>query len=203
MKRRLTYDEIITIIVNVVLVIHLLFNILFQSGDNLFRIILTIVTVFIAKVVFSVTFIRHCKLLYLLSLIFIIMAIYVGSVFNIYSYVYYYDKILHFVSGIIISILGFSIYARYTYKISDKLKPLFALIFILSFSVAMAGVWEIWEFSTDRLFGLNAQNNSLLDTMWDIIIGTIGSLIVLPMEYSCIKGRDIRFFKKLISEIIK
>ncbi|WP_252231573.1 hypothetical protein [Clostridium sp. ZBS15] len=203
MRRKLTYDEIITIIVSAILVIHLLFNILFQSGDNVFRIVLLIITIFIAKFVFSVTFIKHCKMIYLLILTFIIMAMYVGNVFDIYTYIYCYDKILHFVSGIIISVIGFSIYVNYTHKVSDKLNPLFSLIFILSFSIAMAGVWEIWEFSTDRLFGLNSQNNSLIDTMLDIIIGTLGSLTILPMEYSCIKGKNIRFFKRLISEIIK
>ena len=40
------------------------------------------------------------------------------------------------------------------------------------FSIAAAGVWEIWEFSTDMLFGFHSQNNSLIDTMMDIICGS-------------------------------
>ncbi|HBJ1650052.1 hypothetical protein [Clostridium botulinum] len=203
MKRRLTYDEVITIIISTILVFHLLFNVLFQSGDKMFRLLLVLVTVGIAKFIFSVTFMKHCKLIYILILTFIIMAMYVGNILNIYQYINHYDKILHFISGIIISILGFSIYINYTHKVCDKINPIFALIFIVSFSIAMAGVWEIWEFSTDRLFGFNSQNNSLIDTMLDIIMGTLGCLIILPMEYSYIKGRNIRFFRNLISEIIK
>lgn len=203
MKRKLTYDEIITIMVITILVIHLIFNILFQSGSAVFRVLLVIVTIFIAKFVFSVTFIKHCKIIYLLTVIFIIMAMYVGNILNIYTYIDHYDKILHFISGIIISILAFSLYINYTYKVSEKLNPIFALIFIISFSIAMAGIWEMWEFSTDRLLGFNSQNNSLIDTMLDIIMGTLGCLIILPMEYSYIKGKNIRFFKKLINEIIQ
>ncbi|NFU51367.1 hypothetical protein FDF76_12700 [Clostridium botulinum] len=203
MKRKLTYDEIITIVVITILVIHLIFNILFQSGSVVFRVLLVIVTIFIAKLVFSVTFIKHCKMIYLLTLTFIIMAMYVGNILNIYTYINHYDKILHFISGIIISILAFSIYINYTHKVSEKLNPIFALIFIISFSIAMAGIWEMWEFSTDRLLGFNSQNNSLIDTMLDIIMGTLGCLIILPMEYSYIKGKNIRFFRKLINEIIQ
>jgi hypothetical protein len=39
----------------------------------------------------------------------------------------------------------------------------------------MAGCWEIFEFTTDRLFGLYSQNGSLVDTMVDIICGTVGA----------------------------
>ena len=47
------------------------------------------------------------------------------------------------------------------------------VVFSLLFAIACAGVWEIWEFSTDQIFGFTAQNNSLHDTMWDIICGTV------------------------------
>ncbi len=97
MKRRLTYDEVITIIISTILVFHLLFNVLFQSGDKMFRLLLVLVTVGIAKFIFSVTFMKHCKLIYILILTFIIMAMYVGNILNIYQYINHYDKILHFI----------------------------------------------------------------------------------------------------------
>lgn len=203
MKRKLMYDEIITLLIIIILITHLLINVLFQSGNEIFRLLLIIITIIITKIIFSITFMKHCKLIYILSLIFIIMSMYVGNVFRIYKYIYYYDKILHFTSGIIISILAFSIYERYVYKVSDQIKPVFSLIFIMSFSIAMAGTWEMWEFSTDRIFGFNSQNNSLIDTMLDIIMGTVGAISILPIEYNYIKGKKILFFEKLISEIIK
>lgn len=203
MKRKLMYDEIITLLIIIILITHLLINVLFQSGNEIFRLLLIIITIITTKIIFSITFMKHCKLIYILSLIFIIMSMYVGNVFRIYKYIYYYDKILHFTSGIIISILAFSIYERYVYKVSDQIKPVFSLIFIMSFSIAMAGTWEMWEFSTDRIFGFNSQNNSLIDTMLDIIMGTVGAISILPIEYNYIKGKKILFFEKLISEIIK
>lgn len=33
----------------------------------------------------------------------------------------------------------------------------------------------LYEFTTDRLFGLLSQNGSLVDTMADIICGTVGA----------------------------
>ena len=62
----------------------------------------------------------------------------------------------------------------------EKRKLFFTiLIFVVIFATAVAGVWEIWEFTTDSLFGLVAQNDNLHDTMWDIICGTIVGIITM------------------------
>lgn len=50
--------------------------------------------------------------------------------------------------------------------------------FAFLFTVAMAGMWEIYEFTVDHLFGLHSQNGSLTDTMMDMICGTLGAVVV-------------------------
>ena len=57
---------------------------------------------------------------------------------------------------------------------------IFNFIFILSFSIAVAGIWEIAEFSMDRFTGSNLQHwldTGVIDTMEDIICGTLGGLV--------------------------
>jgi uncharacterized membrane protein YjdF len=49
--------------------------------------------------------------------------------------------------------------------------------FAFLFAVAMAGMWEIYEFTVDHLFELHSQNGSLTDTMMDMICGTLGALV--------------------------
>ena len=75
------------------------------------------------------------------------------------------------------------------------------VLFSIIFSIAGAAVWEIWEFSTDQLFGFLSQNNSLHDTMWDIICGTIGGIISCTFIYLHIKIKNIKFIQTIINEM--
>ncbi|MBW6408620.1 hypothetical protein [Clostridium weizhouense] len=201
MKKKMTYDHIITILVVIYLIIHLIYNILFQSGNKLWNISLIFIAIIAMKFIFSFTFMKKSKIMYMLGLIFIVMSIYLGNVLNIYTFISQYDKILHFVSGIILSVFGFSIYIYFEHKEQNKLNYKFAIIFTLMFSIAMAGIWEIWEFSTDQIFGLTSQHNSLFDTMMDIICGTIGGCLILPLVYIHIKNKKIKFLEVIIKEI--
>ncbi|MDD9268148.1 hypothetical protein ACFPES_14010 [Paenibacillus sp. GCM10023248] len=112
-------------------------------------------------------------------LLFIFIAMFMANEFGFYSVIPYLDKFEHLFSGVILCFIGLLIYE----KASDKenktvtLSAKVAIWLCLFFSVAMAGVWEIYEFTTDHLFGLHSQNNSLLDTMTDIICGSIGAVL--------------------------
>jgi uncharacterized membrane protein YjdF len=111
-------------------------------------------------------------------LFFIALTMLFANVFGFYSLIPYLDKIEHLISGVILCFVGLIVFTK-TGKIekSPIAPSSLAIWFSLFFSVAMAGCWEIYEFSTDHLFGLNSQNNSLPDTMADIICGTIGAVI--------------------------
>lgn len=75
------------------------------------------------------------------------------------------------------------------------------MAFPFLFSVACAGIWELWEFATDSIFGLTAQNGSLNDTMWDIICGTIGGMISCTFIYIHIKFKNIKFIQAIMNEM--
>ncbi|WP_270215178.1 hypothetical protein [Clostridium butyricum] len=200
--RKLTYDNYITGAFLVLLGITLAFNIFFQDGNKLFRIILTAVAVIIMKVVFTISFLKKSKASYTATLTFIFFAMYLGNVCNFYTLINHYDKILHLLSGIIIGIIGLIIYTHFTKEYMKKLNPKFMIIFVFIFSVALAGCWEIWEFTGDRLWGFQSQNNSLVDTMTDIICGTVGGIISLFPIYGFAKGKKNRFLEKVTKEVI-
>lgn len=201
-KRKFTYDNWITVIFLSLLAITLIFNMVFQNGSKIFRIILTAAAVLIMKILFTVTFLKKSKASYTASLLFIFMAMYLGNVFDFYSLIICYDKILHFLSGIIIGVIGLIIYAHFTKEYMKKLSPKFLLVFIFIFCVALAGCWEIWEFTGDRLFGFTSQNNSLIDTMMDIICGTVGGIVSLFPIYRFANGKSNRFLQKVTEEVM-
>ena len=51
------------------------------------------------------------------------------------------------------------------------------MIYLLSFSLAVAGFWEIVEFLGDRNFGFTA-GRGYEDTMMDMIDGLLGGLVM-------------------------
>jgi len=113
--------------------------------------------------------------------IFILLSIVVGSLWRVYDLGIYFDKILHFSSGILFALIAYDLF-RNNRKNQITLFWLFVLVF--SFSLMCGAVWEIYEFSTDGIFGNNAQGwlgnvgrDALNDTMYDIICDFVGAII--------------------------
>lgn len=109
---------------------------------------------------------------------FVFFAYFLGSVVNLYNITWWYDILMHFISGIVAGYLGYFILRKL--KMYQGKYNIFNFIFILSFSIAVAGIWEIAEFSMDRFTGSNLQHwldTGVIDTMEDIICGTLGGLV--------------------------
>lgn len=200
--KKITYEKVITIAFLIVLAITLILNIIFQGGSKVGRIILIAGTVIAFWIFFKFTFLKKSKAAYIATLIFIIMAMYFGNILDFYGIVPYYDKILHTVSGIIIGIMSIVIYAHFTKDYFERINSRFMLLFCILLTLALAGGWEIWEYTTDKIFGLMSQRNSLDDTMTDIICGTIGGIIALIPIYRFSKGHKIKFLESIINEVI-
>lgn len=201
-KKNITYDKKITALFLGILLITLIYNVVFQGSSKLSRIILAIATIVGIYVFFKITFLRRSKASYIAAIIFVMLSMYLGNVLNFYTYIPHYDKILHLASGVIIGIISIVIYAYFTKEYFNKLNPMFLVFFSITFTIACAGGWEIWEFTSDKLFGLQSQLNSLFDTMTDIICGTFGGLISLIWIYNFAKGKSNRVLQKIIDEIM-
>ena len=97
--------------------------------------------------------------------------------------------------------LGFSMIAIFNKaeRIPLNLSPLFIAAFAFCFALAMGALWEIYEFSADALFGTNMQKfalddgtplvgqAALRDTMKDIIVDTLGALVMSVVGYISLK----------------
>ncbi|NQX68719.1 hypothetical protein HQN90_21575 [Paenibacillus alba] len=110
-------------------------------------------------------------------LLFITITMIMANEFGFYGIIPYLDKFEHLFSGVILCFVGLLIYKKANDSgKSSASNPRVAIWLSLFFSIAMAGVWEIYEFTTDHFLGLNSQNGSLVDTMTDIICGTAGAI---------------------------
>ena len=200
-KNSINKEFMIAAIFTVVLILTSFYGLFTGNGEKIFRTVLTFITIVIAYMLFKKSFLKGASIIYYINIIFIFLSMYLASVWNFYG-IPNYDKFLHLLSGAIIAIIGYALFIYLTNDISRKeMNPLTSVIFVILFATAAAGVWEIWEFTTDSLFGLSAQNNNLHDTMWDIICGTIVGVVTAIPIYINSKSNKIKVITKMIDEI--
>lgn len=120
--------------------------------------------------------------------IYAFIASFLGSVLQFSAKITGYDKVLHFAFGYVGSVIGLF----FVCKLSDaeKARPVYVVFVCVATSLALALLWEIFEFSGDMLFGNNAQGVPILgedgnyyrpvtDTMYDAICNTGGAIVFL------------------------
>ncbi|MBT3583205.1 hypothetical protein HN924_00585 [Candidatus Woesearchaeota archaeon] len=108
-----------------------------------------------------------------------------GYVLNFYATLWWWDIIVHGTAGMLVALLAFSIVFILNYhttKVKIDIRMMF--LFIIFFTIAMGALMEVWEWTIDLIvFGrIVEQSNPLLtplnDTMKDIVVDTIGGIIV-------------------------
>lgn len=132
---------------------------------------------------------RIPALLFYVFLLFISISVYWSNRLDLYKVFFFHDIILHFLSGIIITLIAVNILPKH---IENELKMREKIIFLLILAVAAAGFWEIIEFLTDFFFHADVQRNTsreweifyseiqnpgIVDTMNDMINGSVGGII--------------------------
>jgi uncharacterized membrane protein YjdF len=118
----------------------------------------------------------------------------------------YYDKFAHFVATIMVGMIGFLLVVILNRLGQMRLSRLMSFFFILLFTMAVGGFWEIFEYSMDLVFGNRLFFNRLLqhgldDTMIDLIFDLIGGLIVAAFGAWYLKKVDeSEIFDRLIEK---
>ncbi len=142
-------------------------------------------------------------ILYVMYIIFLYCAIFLGEVRSFYYVVPHWDDVLHCFSSMMTGMFAFMLVSilNNESKIAINLSPIFISLFAFSFSVMLGAVWEIYEFSFDGILGLNMQKHSLesglelvgrealRDTMKDIIVDCIGAGVASVVGFFSLKSK--------------
>jgi len=139
-----------------------------------------------------------------LLLVFVVLTNIFGEIFSGLFYRYMsYDKLLHLINPVIISIL---FYYYFRDKIKDK-KIL--LILCVSLTLSLELLWEIFEAGFDYIFktqmqgvfiqtgkdvfgvGVRQTMDQFADTIWDMVDAVLGSIIFVAGFYFYQRRRDI------------
>lgn len=197
MKKKLTYDIWLEIILYIITAGYIIYGIARGNNDYTMNAILTIAVMAMPRIIMKVFKFKTSPFLNFVVQFFIFVSMFLGRLNNYYTKFSWWDLFLHAVSGIVIFIVAYMVFmVQNDYKV-DNVKPILIITYTLLFAVAMTAVWEMWEFAGDTLFGLNSQGASLLDTMEDIIAGSTGPLIMVPFLYYYLKGKKNILFEEL------
>jgi len=100
---------------------------------------------------------------------------YISLKFFLYWTVSWFDIMMHFLGGFVISI--FIIFILYSYSDFENLKrhKIFLLSLIIGLTLVVGLTWELWEI----FVGFTDTLNDLGDTVIDVIMDTVGSLFAI------------------------
>ncbi len=128
-------------------------------------------------------------------MLFIFIGMFLGSVNEWYYRFWWWDAMLHFFSAPAIGIAAYSIVqaARNRAPENRGLSHGVSLLLSFCFIMTIGTIWEIVEYTLDSVLGMNMQRNldggGLLDTMTDILLNTLGSIVFTLIAHYGLKGR--------------
>ncbi|GAA5210157.1 hypothetical protein [Microbacterium kyungheense] len=131
-----------------------------------------------AELLFRTTLPRALQLHYL---IFLVAGPFLGSALHVYWVIADWDTLIHFDSGVLLAWLGMLWLRRVEEQLEVALPTWFGLLVIQLTPMAFAAAWEICEFASDHILGTKAQLDSLVDTMGDIMAGSLGGLFAIAL----------------------
>ena len=146
----------------------------------------------------------------LLTILFVFAALFLGEFHSYYARFWWWDIALHSTSGLLLGILGFLlVYALNDDKRIDlHLSAGFVALFAFVFAVAMGTLWEIFEFAVDQIVGTQMQKpmlgdaSGLTDTMWDLIVDTLGAAAISAFGWWHMKSKRGSFIDAWIGRFI-
>ena len=152
-----------------------------------------ILIIFLPKIIRKVFRVNFSQTLELVSISFIILAQFFGSILHFYDNIYWYDSFTHFLSGIVSAIFGLVIINGF----KQNKKVIFNILFIISFSMLVASFWEMFEFISNMIFHSDPQKvltTGVNDTMKDIICALCGSIlfVIMYLHYRNKKNNKIK-----------
>lgn len=141
----------------IVIFTYLIIGLINLDKITIFACLLSFLLITITELIYKK--IKFNKLLKLLIYIFIISTELLGEIYHFYTRVGYFDIIIHIYSSFIISYIASLIIKKH----SNKLNKLLVALFIFSVAMMVESMWEICEYSIDRLFDKDMQKDTIIN----------------------------------------
>lgn len=144
------------------------------TSNELFSYFYCLATVvFVAlPLIMSILFRWKMNLFFYLLFTFYTFGPLLGAVYNFYYYTSWWDILLHLLAGTVFAVVGAQL--SYVLNRQNKTSYLFAAVFGVILSIAIAVVWEIFEYSSDVFLHSDMQADTIIEAIYTKINRTDG-----------------------------
>ncbi len=147
----------------------------------------------------------------LLTIAFIFGSIFLGETHEYYFRFWWWDILLHATSGGLLGVFGFMLVfvLNENPRVDVHMRAGFVALFAFCFALATGALWEIFEFTMDRVFGTTMQKpmfddpSGLTDTMWDLIVDAGGALIVVAIGHRSMRLGPHSFLARRLQRFVE
>jgi len=170
-----------------------------KNGELIFFGIITLILSFGSDYIEKKNNIHIPEIFEIIIVLFIYAALFLSVNFNLYYRLFWWDDLLHTLSGVIIGLIGFITMHKINHKYKMNISPLLIMLFSFCLAVTIGVFWEIYEFlldiflgtanqkwnlpSTEIMIGKPYQGSGLRDTMSDLIVNCIGAATTSIIAY--------------------
>lgn len=177
----------VTVLLRFALIIAAIIAFFTGNWSTLLASIGTLILTFVPPFIASKMNVRLPLQFELFATAFIYAAMFLGEVGDYYQKFWWWDVALHTGSAFAFGFAGFLILYLLLERNKVKASPFLIALFSFSFALAIGALWEIFEFFMDSVFGTNMLKSGLRDTMWDLIVDSLGALTASTIGYIYLK----------------
>jgi len=143
-----------------------------------------------------------------IAAMFVFLALFLGSATDFYYKYWWWDVVLHTSSGFLFGIVGFlAIFLlNQTDRIPKGTRPVFLCLFAVTFAVTAGTLWEIFEYAVDCAapeINMQSRETGVVDTMHDLIVDTIGAVVVACMGWAYIRTGRYSFLADAVTSFVR
>ena len=135
------------------------------------------------------------NVLEILILLFVFSAEILGEIGSFYTYVPWWDTMLHTINGFLMAAIGFSLIdiLNNNPRFHISLSPVFVAVVAFCFSMTIGVVWEFFEFGMDRLTATDMQKDAVIESVSSVELNPSG--VNSPVEIKDITSTTIHYSK--------
>ena len=177
--------ELCIIVYIVTSLIGFYFNYINNDLTAFFMGFVALITPLLLPFIFYLFKLKATKTIYIINIIFMYFASLIGSCFNGYD-LPFFDKILHFSSGIFASLLAVILFyiIKKEKKIVEHQEYKIFILFVFNTNLAIAMLWELFEYMMLILFNnacINHYKTGVHDSMTDMLCALVAGIIIIFM----------------------
>ena len=186
------------VVLRILVILVMVAQFLNGNFENVFLCILTLILFLVPTFIERKIHIDLPDTLEVIILLFIFAAEILGEIQAYYITFPYWDTMLHTINGFLAAAVGFSmvLLLNDNEKLTFDLSPFFLALVAFCFSMTIGVLWEFFEFGMDRVFHLDMQKDTVVQSITSVMLDPTNSntpITIDGIHSVAVNGTDLGF----------